>query len=64
MKVAIPVRSDEGLESQVNEHFGSTPMFLIVDTETKTCQAIPNRNQHHAHGMCQAIQGAAVWSLG
>lgn len=55
MKVAIPVLSDEGLESQVNEHFGSAPLFLLVDTETRSCQPIHNNNSHHAHGMCQPV---------
>ncbi len=55
MKVAIPVLSDEGLASLVNEHFGSAPLFLLVDTETKSCEPINNHNQHHAHGKCQPV---------
>ncbi|MCX6543366.1 MAG: diguanylate cyclase [Acidobacteria bacterium] len=60
MNICIPVNSDEGIASPVCAHFGSAPFFMIVDTELGTCRALPNRNQHHAHGMCQplmAIQG-------
>ena len=33
---------------------------------TATCRAIPNRNEHHAHGMCQplvAIQGEDIGGI-
>ncbi len=60
MRICIPVKADAGAKSAVCEHFGSSPLFLIVDTESGACRALPNRNAHHAHGMCQplaAIQG-------
>jgi predicted Fe-Mo cluster-binding NifX family protein len=28
---------------------------MIVDTDSNDCRAIPNQNQHHAHGMCQPL---------
>ena len=55
MIIAIPVENDEGIESRVCAHFGSAPAFLIVDTETSACRAVPNRNQHHAHGACMPL---------
>jgi predicted Fe-Mo cluster-binding NifX family protein len=63
MNICIPVDVDRGLESPVCAHFGSAPAFMIVDTKTESCRAIPNRNQHHAHGMCMpvaALQGEQV----
>ncbi|MCX6551904.1 MAG: diguanylate cyclase [Acidobacteria bacterium] len=60
MNICIPVDADNGLASSVCAHFGSAPFFMIVDSENGVCRALPNRNQHHAHGMCQpllAIQG-------
>ena len=60
MNICIPVDADEGLASPVCAHFGSAPYFMIVDTSNATCRAIPNRNLHHQHGMCQplmALQG-------
>lgn len=63
MKICIPVTEDRGLESPVCAHFGSAPAFLIVDVEKGEHRTIPNRNQHHAHGMCSplaALDGQAV----
>jgi predicted Fe-Mo cluster-binding NifX family protein len=72
MNICIPVTQDCGLQSPVCAHFGSAPIFMIVDTETKTCRAIPNSNQHHGHGMCsplaslqgEHIDGMAVGGIG
>lgn len=55
MKICIPVVENRGLESPVNEHFGSSPAFLIVDTESGRHQVVANHDQHHAHGMCQPL---------
>jgi predicted Fe-Mo cluster-binding NifX family protein len=63
MNLCIPVETDLGLDSKVYGHFGSAPLFLIIDTETMTTKAITNNNQNHAHGMCQpvkAVEGEAV----
>ena len=38
MKVCFPVQKDEGVESQVYNHFGSAPVFIMVDTEEKVFQ--------------------------
>ncbi len=60
MRVCIPVNADAGVNSPVCEHFGSAPYFMLVDTESGACRALPNRDAHHAHGMCQplaALQG-------
>jgi len=55
MFVCIPIEENQGLQSRVCAHFGSTPEFLIVDTDSSNCRAIPNKNQHHGHGMCAPI---------
>ncbi len=34
MKICFPVQENEGLGSRVYNHFGSAPMFIVVDTET------------------------------
>lgn len=63
MNICIPVESDAGLQSSVNAHFGSAPVFLIVDTDTGDTRAVGNRNRVHSHGMCQplaALAGQAV----
>lgn len=55
MNICIPVIDDKGLESKLSGHFGSAPLFLIVDTDTKAYRPVPNANQAHAHGMCQPL---------
>jgi predicted Fe-Mo cluster-binding NifX family protein len=63
MHICIPVLDDRGLDSQVCAHFGSAPGFMIIDTDTRACRVIGNRNQHHAHGMCQPLAALAGESV-
>ena len=63
MNICIPVLEDKGLESPVSAHFGSAPLFMIVDTESGSCRSITNGNAHHGHGMCQPLQSLAGESV-
>jgi predicted Fe-Mo cluster-binding NifX family protein len=57
MNICIPITRDNGLQSPVSPHFGSAPIFVIVDMENGSYQAIANRNlHHHAHGTCQPLE--------
>jgi predicted Fe-Mo cluster-binding NifX family protein len=42
MKVAIPVAEYCGLDSLVYGHFGSAPLFVLVDTETMSIESLSN----------------------
>jgi predicted Fe-Mo cluster-binding NifX family protein len=72
MNICIPVIEDQGVKSRISDHFGSAPCFLIVDTDSELCRSIPNRNQHHDHGMCrplaslegEALDGIVVAGIG
>jgi predicted Fe-Mo cluster-binding NifX family protein len=55
MKACIPVSKDRGLESRLYPHFGSAPVFLLVDTETKACRAIDNPAFEREHGRCHPL---------
>ena len=55
MILCMPVESDEGPESRICGHFGSAPVFILVDPETMECTAVPNDNPHHAHGVCNPV---------
>lgn len=59
MKLCIPVTRNEGLASPVCAHFGSAPLFLVVDAESGDCRAVANSNQHHAHGQCSPLAALA-----
>lgn len=56
MKVCFPSQKDAGLESLVYNHFGSAPMFIVVDTVTNIVSKVTNEDQHHTHGTCNPIK--------
>jgi predicted Fe-Mo cluster-binding NifX family protein len=56
MKICFPVSKLNGLESEVYGHFGSAPVFVIVDTEDDKITSINNNDQHHAHGACNPLK--------
>ncbi|NLP45038.1 MAG: diguanylate cyclase [Peptococcaceae bacterium] len=57
MKICIPVEKNNGLESKIYNHFGSAPLFLIFDAETKELiKEINNGDLGHQHGMCQPMK--------
>ena len=59
MKICFPVADFRGLESPVYGHFGSAPMFALVDTESMTVESVANRDRGHAHGRCSPMQALA-----
>ena len=50
MKICFPVEKEFGIESKVYGHFGSAPMFIVVESETNEVQIINNRDIEHVHG--------------
>lgn len=56
MKICFPVQQDQGVESAVYNHFGSAPLFVVVDMKDNTVTTINNRDQHHQHGACNPMQ--------
>jgi len=57
MKICFPVQENEGLASQVYGHFGSAPMFVVVNTDTGAVTSINNSDQIHEHGACNPVAG-------
>jgi len=51
----MPVNENDGINSTICEHFGSAPLFMIVDTNTLSITEVKNDDQHHAHGMCHPL---------
>jgi predicted Fe-Mo cluster-binding NifX family protein len=56
MKICFPVQKDEGAASPVYGHFGSAPLFVVVDTDTNELSTIANQDQHHTQGACNPIK--------
>lgn len=43
MKIAFPVKEENGLDSIMDSHFGMAKQFLILDTETKNFEIKDNQ---------------------
>ncbi len=56
MKLCFPVQQDNGMDSTVYNHFGSAPVFVVIDTESAGIASVINRDQHHVHGQCNPLK--------
>ncbi|PLX79112.1 MAG: diguanylate cyclase [Desulfuromonas sp.] len=56
MKICFPVESNEGMESVVYGHFGSAPLFMLFDSETKEMCEVDNFDKEHVHGSCRPLK--------
>jgi predicted Fe-Mo cluster-binding NifX family protein len=56
MKVGFAVQADEGMKSKVYDHFGSAPLFVIVDSVTHELSIVNNKDLNHVHGACNPIK--------
>ena len=66
MRICFPVEQNNGLKSEIYGHFGSAPMFVIVNTDDNSVALINNGNLGHEHGNCSpilALQGQKIDSL-
>ncbi len=50
MKVCVPTSDAGGMEDQVSHHFGHSPTFTVVDTDTGETKVI--ENGAHGSGTC------------
>jgi predicted Fe-Mo cluster-binding NifX family protein len=63
MKVCFPVAVDNGLNSELFSHFASSPLFLIVDSESGDVEAIENCDPQAPEKGCDpfsALQGRTL----
>jgi predicted Fe-Mo cluster-binding NifX family protein len=56
MKIAFPTQEDLGIDSRIFNHFGSSGLFIIVDTETGRVESSANPDTDHEHGQCQPLK--------
>jgi predicted Fe-Mo cluster-binding NifX family protein len=57
MKLCFPVIENLGIESHVFGHFGSAPLFLVIDVATSEVTEIRNSDRVHQHGACNPVAG-------
>jgi predicted Fe-Mo cluster-binding NifX family protein len=63
MRLCIPTRTDEGLQATSSGHFGSSPWFTVVDTETDEVVTRHNPQEGRRHGTCHPLHELREQSL-
>lgn len=53
MKLAFPVKENKGLESVMDDHFGTAGYFLIVDTQTRGFEFKENQKLSGEESKCK-----------
>lgn len=53
MKIAFPVKENKGLESVMDDHFGTAGYFLIVDTQTRSIEFMENQKLSGEETKCK-----------
>lgn len=56
MKLCFPIEDNNGLSSDIFDHFGSAPKFLIYNTDKKDTVIIDNQDLGHLHGQCNPMR--------
>lgn len=56
VRLAIPVISNEGLESRVSRHFGKSPGFIVVDSDGGNWEFLESKTERRSHE-CAPIRG-------
>ena len=64
MRIAFPVKKDDGEDSRLHNHFGTAVCFMIADTETDTLTSVDNTDVKHNHGNCQPIKAMGDQEVG
>jgi predicted Fe-Mo cluster-binding NifX family protein len=44
--IGIPILTDAGLKSQISDHFGKAPYYLLYNMTTKTSTLLKNTSKH------------------
>jgi predicted Fe-Mo cluster-binding NifX family protein len=55
MKVCFAVQENQGVDSVVYNHFGSSPLFVMIDTAIDGATIVDNQDRDHVHGACNPI---------
>ena len=66
MRVAFPVTENRGMDSELNEHFGRAPDYLVVETDTEEAVSLSGGLPGHGSRGATAVDiltGAGVDAL-
>ena len=53
MRICIPTIDNKEQFSEVCNHFGNAPYFIIYDSEKNTYETVNNSDSEHEHGTCR-----------
>ena len=53
MRICVPTIDDREHLSEVCNHFGSAPYFIVYDSEANTYETVNNSVSEHEHGTCR-----------
>ncbi|MBT7087085.1 MAG: diguanylate cyclase [Desulfobacterales bacterium] len=56
MKIAFPSNENNGIDSQVYNHFGSAKLFIITDSGNENTEVVFNQDLDHEHNNCQPLK--------
>ncbi|MEW6054537.1 MAG: NifB/NifX family molybdenum-iron cluster-binding protein [Nitrospirota bacterium] len=56
MKICFPVLKDNGFGSRIHRHFGSAPLFIMFETDSRQVNSIRNSDLHHEYGSCNPMK--------
>ncbi|MGD8307437.1 MAG: NifB/NifX family molybdenum-iron cluster-binding protein [Ignavibacteria bacterium] len=56
MRICIPIKENNGLDSEVYSHFGSANSFIIYDANSQEYTISDNSDSQHIHGQCQPMK--------
>ncbi len=55
MRIGVPTDQNQGLQSHVADHFGSSGCLLIHDTDSGQTESLDNVSVPHEHGACNPV---------
>jgi len=56
MKLAFPVETDKGLESEIYSNFGDANGFIVYDKSTDEAKYIENHDLNHTANNCNPVK--------
>ena len=56
MKIAFPIKKNNGLNSDISDHFGISKEFMIVDSISKDFQIMENQKLGEEKAACKSHQ--------
>lgn len=56
MKIVVPVCEDRGAESRIFHHFGSAPVWLVVDTVSGEITNLPRPASQESQQGCGSVE--------